>query len=120
VRLSLEGISAERRTPFVFIGNNRYEMEGLDIGARSRLDAAELSLYTTKPISRFGLLRLGLRALFKRLRNDSDFLEASAREIWVHTRHRRLRVALDGEVRVLTAPLHYRILPQSMRVIVPS
>lgn len=120
VRLTLEGLNVERRTPFVFIGNNRYEMEGFNIGARSRLDARELSLYTTKTVSRFGFLRLGLRALFKRLRNDSDFLEASAPEIWIHTRHRRLRVALDGEVRVLKPPLHYRILPQSMRVIVPS
>ena len=120
VRLTLEGLSVERRTPFVFIGNNRYEMEGFNIGARSRLDANELSLYTTRQISRVGLLVLGLRALFKRLRNDSDFLDATAREIWIHSRHRRLRVALDGEVRVLTPPLHYRIVPQSLRVIVPS
>jgi diacylglycerol kinase family enzyme len=120
VRLTLEGLTVERRAPFVFIGNNRYEMEGFNIGARSRLNAKELSLYTTNRISRFGLLLLGLRALFRRLRNDSDFLEATAREIWIHTRHSRLRVALDGEVRVLTPPLHYRILPQSLRVIVPS
>lgn len=120
VRLTLEGLTVERRAPFVFIGNNRYEMEGFNIGARSRLNAKELSLYTTNRISRFGLFLLGLRALFRRLRNDSDFLEATAREIWIHTRHRHLRVALDGEVRVLTPPLHYRILPQSLRVIVPS
>jgi len=119
VQLTLEGLSVERRTPFVFVGNNRYEMEGFNIGARSRLDANELSLYTTRQISRMGLLVLGLRALFKRLRYDSDFLDATAREIWIHSRHRRLRVALDGEVRVLTPPLHYRIVPQSLRVIVP-
>ena len=118
VRLTLDGFSVSRRTPFVFIGNNRYEMEGLNIGGRSRLDANELSLYTSNRISRFGLLLLGLRALFKRLRNDSDFLEVTAREISIHSRHRRLRVALDGEVRVLTPPLHYRIVPQSLRVIV--
>ena len=119
VQLTLEGLSVERRTPFVFVGNNRCEMEGFNIGARSRLDANELSLYTTRQISRMGLLVLGLRALFKRLRYDSDFLDATAREIWIHSRHRRLRVALDGEVRVLTPPLHYRIVPQSLRVIVP-
>jgi diacylglycerol kinase family enzyme len=118
VRLTLDGFSVSRRTPFVFIGNNRYEMEGLNIGGRSRLDANELSLYTSNRISRFGLLLLGLRALFKRLRNDSDFLEVTAREISIHSRHRRLHVALDGEVRVLTPPLHYRIVPQSLRVIV--
>jgi len=82
------------------------------------LDAHELSLYTSNRISRFGLLLLGLRALFKRLINDGDFLEVTAREISIHSRHRRLRVALDGEVRVLTPPLHYRVVPQSLRVIV--
>lgn len=120
VQLTLDGMSVSRRTPFVFIGNNRYEMEGLNIGARSRLNGKELSLYTSNRISRFGLLLLGLRALFKRLRNDSDFLEVTAREISIHSRHRRLRVALDGEVRVLTPPLHYRVVPQSLRVVVPD
>jgi YegS/Rv2252/BmrU family lipid kinase len=119
VKLTLAGMSFERRTPFVFIGNNRYEMEGLRIGGRSSLEQKELSLYTTNRTSRWGLLILALRALFSRLRNDSDFLEVSANEIWIHTRHRRVRVALDGEVTILTPPLHYRILPQSLRVMVP-
>jgi diacylglycerol kinase family enzyme len=119
VRLFVEGVIVEQRTPFVFVGNNIYEMEGLQVGARSRLDTGLLSLYATTRISRFGLFLLGLRALFRRLRNDKDFLQATAHEIWIHTGHRRLRVAHDGEVTVLTPPLHYRILPQSLRVIVP-
>ena len=119
VRLSVEGVIVEQRTPFVFVGNNIYEMEGLQVGARARLDTGLLSLYATTRISRFGLFLLGLRSLFKRLRNDKDFLQATAHEIWIDTKHHRLRVAHDGEVTVLTPPLHYRILPQSLRVIVP-
>jgi diacylglycerol kinase family enzyme len=119
VRLMLDGMTFERRTPFVFIGNNHYEMEGFRIGARSSLEQQELSLYTTNRTSRWGLLILGLRALFRRLRFDSDFLEVATREIWIDTRHRHVRVAVDGEVTVLTPPLHYRILPQSLRVMVP-
>jgi diacylglycerol kinase family enzyme len=121
VRLGVSGMSLNRRTPFVFIGNNRYEMEGLNIGARPSLQEHQLSLYTTnRTTNRFGLLILGLRALLKRLQTDDDFLEVCTDEIWIGTQHRHLRVALDGEVIVLKPPLQYRILPQSLRVIVPA
>jgi len=118
VRLSIDGTSTKRRAPLVFVGNNRYEMVGLNIGARPSLQEHQLSLYTINQTNRIGLLVLALRALFKSLRTDDDFLEACTTEIWIDTRHRRLRVALDGEVIVLTPPLHYRILPHSLRVIV--
>ena len=39
VRLSVDGKELLSRTPFVFIGNNEYEMESLNIGSRSCLDA---------------------------------------------------------------------------------
>ena len=119
VRLIADGRSFRRRTPLVFIGNNRYEMEGLNIGARASLQEHQLSLYTTNQTNRIGLVVLALRALFKRLRMDNDFLEVCTTEIWINTRHRHLRVALDGEVTVLIPPLHYTILPHSLRVIVP-
>jgi hypothetical protein len=32
VRLSVDGNALVRRTPFVFIGNNKYDMEGFRIG----------------------------------------------------------------------------------------
>ena len=34
VQIELEGKAYERRTPFVFVGNNRYTMEGFEIGER--------------------------------------------------------------------------------------
>src|SRR4051812_46221939 len=47
VTLELDGKNFVRRTPFVFIGNNVYEMQGFDIGRRARLDAGVLSVYVT-------------------------------------------------------------------------
>jgi diacylglycerol kinase family enzyme len=120
VRLSVEGKELTSRTPFVFIGNNEYEMEGLNIGRRARLDAGKLSLYVTNRIGRLGLIRLALRALFGGLRQEKDFLALSAQEIWTETKHKRLRVALDGEVTSMQPPLHYRVRPGALRVLVPK
>ncbi|HET9787794.1 MAG TPA: diacylglycerol kinase family protein [Pyrinomonadaceae bacterium] len=120
VKLSVEGKDFSCRSPLVFIGNNEYEMESLDVGARSCLNAGNLSLYMTRDTGRLGLLRLAFRALFGGLRDDRDFTALCSKEIWIATRHRRLRVALDGEVTVLEPPLHYQIRPLSLRVIVPA
>jgi diacylglycerol kinase family enzyme len=120
VRLDVDGEEMQRRTPFVFIGNNEYELDAFHVGTRARLDAGELCLHVTRDIGRFGLARLGFRALFGRLREDKDFDALRAREVWIETRHSRLRVATDGEVRIMRAPLCYRVLPGALRVIVPA
>ena len=120
VRLSVEGKELVSRTPFVFVGNNEYEMESLNIGSRSCLDAGKLSLYVTNRIGRLGLIRLALRALFGGLRQEKDFLALCAPEIWIETKHKRLRVALDGEVITMAPPLHYRVRPRALRVLVPK
>ncbi|HEX3558034.1 MAG TPA: diacylglycerol kinase family protein [Pyrinomonadaceae bacterium] len=121
VRLRADGQEIVRRTPFVFVGNNEYLMESFQIGARARLDGGCLSLYVAHRTGRLGLLRLAVRALFGRLREAKDFDALRAQEIRVEThRPKRLHVAADGEVSVMTTPLHYRVLPGALRVIVPK
>jgi diacylglycerol kinase family enzyme len=119
VRLLIGGKQHARDTPFVFIGNNEYLMEGLNIGTRTRLDGACLSLYVAQRPGRLGLLRLAIHALFSRLNQARDFDMLTAGEITIETRHRRLRVATDGEVTIMSTPLHYRILPAALKVNVP-
>jgi len=120
VVLEVDGKSLARRTPFVFVGNNRYEMEGFRIGARARLNAAELSLYVANRTGRFGLVRLALRALLGRLDQAADFDTACAKHINVKARRSRMHVATDGEIGVMETPLRFRILPAALRVIVPG
>jgi diacylglycerol kinase family enzyme len=121
VRLSADGQTLRRRTPFVFVGNNEYLFDGLRLGARERLDAGHLSLYVAHRTGRLGLVLLALRALFGRLKEARDFDVLHAREIWIETRRpKRLRVATDGEVTIMRTPLHYRARPRALRVIVPK
>lgn len=122
VRLSSEETQVVRRTPFIFIGNNEYEIHGLNIGARARIDSGRLSVYMTHNIGRFGLLRLVLRALVGRLRDAADFDILSTEELQIELHGRRgrhVKVALDGEVMEMTSPLRYRCRKQELRVIVP-
>jgi diacylglycerol kinase family enzyme len=120
VRMDADGERLARRTPFVFIGNNEYTMQGLAIGERARLDGGKLSLYVAQRPGRFGLLRFALRALMGRLALARDFDVLLSESIDIETRHAHLRVATDGEVEVMKTPLRYRVRPGALTVIVPT
>ena len=120
VHVIAEGKNFDLRTPFVFVGNNKYVMEGFNIGRRERLDQGQLSVNVTNRTGRWGLVRLALRALLGHLREEKDFLALLTDELKIKTKHKRLRVAFDGEVDSLEAPLHYRVRPGALRVIVPG
>lgn len=120
VRLTVDGEALTRRTPLVFIGNNEYEMKGFNIGARSCLNSGQLSLYVAHRVGRARLIGLALAALLGWHPGSApDFDQLCVAELWVETRHKRLLVSTDGEVRVFDAPLHYRVRPGELRVIVP-
>ncbi|HET7845353.1 MAG TPA: diacylglycerol kinase family protein, partial [Xanthomonadales bacterium] len=120
VELEIDGKCIRRSTPCVFVGNNEYELGGLALGERERLDEGVLTLHVTHRIGRLGLLRMAFLALFGRLERDRDFDRYRVRSIRVHTRHARLRVSTDGEVHLMPAPLDYRVRPRALRVRVPA
>ncbi len=119
IRLLLDGKELLRKTPLVFVGNNRYEMEGLNIGERRRLDAGELCLFVAKRAGRVDLVRLAFRALCGRLHEASDFDALIVKQFSIETRRPRASVSTDGEVNQMNSPLNYRTHPGALHVIVP-
>jgi len=105
--------------PFVFVGNNRYEMSLFSLGRRTSLQGGELSIYLTQDAGRMGLVRLFFRALVGRLEQDRDFHSFALPEVEIRTRRRSLRVSLDGEVVPMASPIRYIIRPRALRVLAP-
>lgn len=119
LRISLEGKQLTRRTAFLFVGNNPYEIAGFKLGGRSNLNTGKLGLYLTHCTGRFGLFRLALHALLGRVDQAKDFEAFRVEEATIETRKPRLLVAMDGEVNWLQAPLQYRTRPNALRVLLP-
>ena len=119
VKLELDGNQLRRKTPFLFIGNNIYEMDLYNIGARPRLDQGKLCIYLLRRSARTGLLLLILRTLFGGLRHDKNFEEFRTTKLTVETQKSSMLVAVDGEVAAMETPLEYKIHPGELKVIVP-
>jgi diacylglycerol kinase family enzyme len=118
-RIAAETHDLVRHSPFIFIGNNEYRIEGFNIGARTCLDSGWLWLYAVHDTGRWGLAKFALRAVLGRLRNQQDFDRIRAKQLLITSRHKRLRVAADGEVELMHTPLRYRIRPGALQVLVP-
>jgi len=120
VKLDLGDRQFRRKTPFVFVGNNEYEMDFFNIGRRSTLDNGKLSVYFLKRGGQWGLIMLIVRTLFGRLRQAKDFEEVSTESITIETRKKRLLVAFDGEIATMQTPLKYKVHPRALKVIAPA
>ena len=116
--LLVEGKAAVVRTPFIFVGNNHYIAEGLQLGGRSRLDEGRLSIYMAPECGRFEILSLPVRALMHRLGSAALFVEFQAETLAVDVPSQRVSVALDGEVALTRPPLEYRIRRHALKAIV--
>ncbi len=118
-RIVTEHGTLSARTPLVFIGNNAYTINVLELGERARLDRGQLSLYMVKATSRLKMFWVMVRAILQRLDAVADFEAHDIREAIIRTGHRRVQVAIDGEVELMSPPLYYRSRPGALAVIAP-
>jgi diacylglycerol kinase family enzyme len=123
VRVRIDDGGRERvwRTPFVFVGNNEYAVDGINLGSRASLDRGRLFVYLAPRVHTRALPFLLLKAMVGRAGRSGDFEIVASTELRVDTLrpHRRVRVALDGEVMKLATPLHYRMCPGALKVMLP-
>jgi diacylglycerol kinase family enzyme len=119
-RVIVDGRTLRRRTPVIFIGNNRYIIDGPGLGTRPALDGGMLSLLMTRRKGPWGVLMQIVRASRGALRGSRDIEAMTGREIVVRTRQRHVHVGIDGEVVTMGMPLVCRVRPGALRMLVPG
>jgi diacylglycerol kinase family enzyme len=109
----------EHMTPFFFVGNNRYEISGLKIGTRCKLDSGRLWVCTLPRTGRQDLVRVAVRTFLGR-ESEQELSTFEVAELSVDPGTARVDVSTDGEVSVMSTPLRYRIRPRALRVVAPA
>lgn len=119
LRVRTAGRVEPYRTPCLFVGNNKYELDLTAPRKRRRLDGGELWFYIVRQQTRLGLLLFTLRSMAG-LADERDLTIFPARDAEIGARSRRVAVSLDGEVAFLHHPLHYRSRARDLRVFAPA
>ena len=107
------------RTPFVFVGNNEYQLSGLELGGRNELAAGRLHVCMAPGMSRGGVARLIVEAIFGDVGRLDGFDSFTATAVTLDSGTARVQASVDGEVVTLDNPLTFRIRPGALRVVVP-
>ena len=128
LRIEQGGVVREVRTPTLFVGNNRLQLEqvGLQIGvdpARA-LDAGCIAAVMLRPIGTAAMFSLLLRGALGRLGEADDVEAFQFHRMLVAPKlragRRKVKVAFDGEVSWMRSPLEFKVAKQPLYLLKSS
>ena len=126
LRLLIEegGVVREVRTPTLFVGNNRLQLEqvGLDLSAHPArvLDDGRIAAVMLKPTGTLAMAWLMLRGAMGSL-GEADSVDSFAfQRMVVQPRRRKIKVAFDGEIARMRTPIEFRVAAQPLFLLKPS
>jgi diacylglycerol kinase family enzyme len=105
-------------TPFIFIGNNDYQVEQLGLPSRRFIDDGQLFIYSLECHTRRHLLWLFMRSLLGGLHSEKYFHSFSAKHCRIVAKG-PVHITLDGELVQLKTPLDFKSHPGGLTVLAP-
>lgn len=106
------------KSPFVFVGNNAYDIKQSLIPRRTGFTKGVLTVMIATSGSRLALIR----AIFAVMKGDvthvDDFEVSERKQLTIYSHRKRIPVSLDGEVRHMQPPLRYGVRTKCLRVFV--
>lgn len=122
LEIELDGERTVLRTPTLFVGNNRLQLDriGMEPRIAARVGSGRLAALIAHPIGTGAMVWLMLKGAFGRLGDPEQIDSFAFRALTVRVLgRRRVRVAADGEVGVLTTPLRFSVASRPLRLLRP-
>ena len=110
------------RTPTLVIVNNALQLELIGIAEAPAIQSGELVAITLKRVGKLQMLWLVLRGALGTLGDaeNVDSFAFSRMTVRPRGRKRRFKMAVDGEIIHLAAPLQFEAWPNSLQLLLPA
>ena len=127
VRIEMGGTARDVQTLTVFVGNNRLQLQQLGAEPEDTIDGTpgdgSMAALMLRPIGSLSMIGLMLRGAMGRLGEAADVERFEFQHMVVRPTlgqgRRGVKVAFDGEVSMLHAPLHFRVLDTPLYLLAP-
>lgn len=124
LRLERDGRATVHTTPTLFVGNNRLQLEQIGLPQADAVDRGQLAAILLRPIGVFAMLVLLVRGAMSQLGEAEDVLSFGFERMTVtprwHYGRRRIKVATDGEIVWMRAPLEFSVRVGALTMLVPQ
>ena len=121
VQLDFEGSTRSLQTQTIVIGNNALQLEHIGVDQQVELQRDHLVAMTAKPLSTLALYGLVARGLISRMGEADNLISFGFSKMTVRLgpTQRRIKVAMDGEIFRLRAPLEFHVPKDYLPLLVP-
>lgn len=117
IRLEQQGGTTDVRTPTLFVGNNRLQLEQIGLQGMDK-EAGQLIAVTVRPVGTLAMLWLLLRGAFGRLGEADNVNSFGLQRLTVNPSSgasaRSIKVAMDGEITWMKPPLTFCVSPRPL------
>jgi diacylglycerol kinase family enzyme len=120
LQLNKDGEVSHWRTPTLFVGNNKLQLQQIGMAEADALDAGFLVAIAPRAVGSVALLWLALRGALGTLGEAANVRSFALRELEVRRsvrRSRTIKVAVDGEILRLQEPLRFRVSPRPLHLL---
>jgi diacylglycerol kinase family enzyme len=105
------------RSPFVFVGNNTYDIKRSLIPQRTTFNKGVLTVMIATSRSRLALMRAVGAVIRGDVSRRDDFILTKRKSMAIYGTQSTVPVSFDGEVKRLAFPLEYRIERSCLRLL---
>ena len=120
LKVTVDGEVRQYRSPMAFVAKSAYQLEQYGLAGSACIAQRQLALFVAPDCGRLELIRRAVALALGNLEPELDFALHCGSDILVETSKRKRHVICDGEVQRLTAPFHFRIWKDALRLLVPS
>lgn len=106
------------RSPFIFVGNNHYDIQASLVPQRTTITKGRLTVMVSTARTRRQLIQSILAVVRGSVSARHDFSISYRPTFEIYGKRSRLPISFDGEVKELSFPLKYRIERRSLKVLV--
>lgn len=119
VQLKKDAEVVAHRTSMLFVGHNTMQLHNLGMEVAECADRHALAVVVLKPLRRLQMGRLLLFGMLKSLKREEKLVQYCATDFELTTPRAVVHGVIDGEILTLPGPLHFRIDPAALQVMVP-
>jgi diacylglycerol kinase family enzyme len=123
LHIELAGSEHDVRTPTLFVGNNRLQLDQFGVQTSDcrthAFEEGRVAAVMLKPIGTLAMLRLMLHGAMGTLGEADNVQSFQFDHMLVRPGQRRVKVAMDGEVRWLSSPIEFLVPSKPLFLLQP-